>query len=190
MKKTTQFIFSFLIITSLFLTACSQEDVETYAQKAHKDEYLVEKECYTFSDGTSVDYYERIDGYYFLSGTEDCLMQVDLIPEIWNYDDVEDAMSQSARETLQKSIEALSLYDRDALLDNAYADYVSCQDSDESEEVFQFHTVLVNGLVDITSDALNCEFSISYPSEGHFIGELIGDRQSYSFDLNTGTLIE
>lgn len=189
MKKAKQFVLIFLSLLMLgaFLTACGQEKVETYASKAHKDESLIQKECYVFEDGASADHYEY--GYY-LSGTEDLLLQVEEIPEIWDYEDTTAAMSQEARDTLQKTVEVFPLYDLNQLLDRAYEDYCFCRDSDNAEDEFHYHVVFITAEVAVSADTLTCNFDISYAPEGHFENELTGETQTYSFDIDTGELAE
>lgn len=193
MKKAKQFVLILFSLTMLgaFLTACGQEEGESYASKAHSEEYLVQESCYVFEDGASADHYERGAGYYFLNGTGDVLLEVDAIPEIWDYEDTKAAMSQEARDTLQKTVESLPLYDLNQLLDRAYADYCFCRDSDNADEVFNYHVVFINATeVSAGDGVLTCSFDISYAPEGHFENEMTGEQQTYSFDMDTGELIE
>lgn len=191
MKKTIEFIFAFLlfVMVGTLFAACAQRESITYASKVHSDDNLIQKECHAFDDGVSVDYYEQLYGYYYLSGTEDLLLRVDPIPELWDYEEARTVMSQEAKAKMWKTVESLHLYDLDRLLEQAYQDYCNCRDSEHSDKAFQNHVLLIDASVSVHDDVLTCDFDNSKAPEGHFEGELISEQQSCSFSVITGEAI-
>lgn len=87
------------------MSACSAKE-ESISEKVHKSENLVKDSCYLLDDNVYADYYEQINGYFFLSGSEQLLLSVDIFPEIWNYEEVKKVMTEEERKKLEKEAES------------------------------------------------------------------------------------
>ena len=178
-----------IIIISIFiiLTSCSGKKDLSLAAKYHRNENLIERGCYSFSDGKSVDHYKQSDDYYYLGDSDELLLIANTVPEIWDYADVQDSVPPGVQEQIKDDMSEISLFNLSELLEQAYDDYRFCK---EKEVHFQHHVVFIDASVTVGKDNIDCVFSVSYPRPGHFEGELVGDDLSFRFNSASGKLIQ
>ena len=177
-----------ILLLALCLTGCGEEEVPA-------QDILVREAVYTFSDGTTVDLWERehiIDRLYKLSdGTEILTVQDRPMPGNVFVGGMEgfSGLTEEAQERVTAYYEEVgSLLDMEQLLENAYADYLMCQE-DEDLEFETHHAVEDLGPSMETERAIAYRTIIHVPADAHYERIVTECSSTTVFDRTTGEVI-